>query len=216
MSTENPIVAPVGLNQGTLNSVQAITIWDGQEVAPFTTAQIRDLAPILCNQNFPEVFETGRAATYPVPLIRAEVTRVETELEEQKADCIQQQMENKRLTRSLDLALDRANTGPLSSSRSQDIAAPDKFFWDRKTYRTFKAQLWKKLAGDAGKFRDDHHEMMYITSLLEGNTHRMIYPFIINDQIDFNTIKEHWDILTCAYDDPDHQATGERELAMLK
>ena len=185
-------------------------------MAPFTTAQIRDLDAVLCNQHFHEVFETRKAVTDAVLLIRAEVTRLETELEEQKADSIQHQTEHERLTRSLDLALDAANAGPPSSSRSQDIAAPDKFFWDRKTYRTFKAQLWKKLAGDAGKFRDDHHEMMYITSLLEGNTHRMIYPFIINDQIDFNTIKEHWDILTCAYDDPDHQATGERELAMLK
>ena len=58
--------------------------------------------------------------------------------------------------------------------------------------------------------------MMYITSLLEGNAHRIIYPYIINDQIDFNTIKELWDILDCANDDPDHQGTGERELAMLK
>ena len=44
----------------------------------------------------------------------------------------------------------------------------------------------------------------------------MIYPYIINDQIDFNTINELWDILDCAYDDPDHQGTTEGELAMLQ
>ena len=44
----------------------------------------------------------------------------------------------------------------------------------------------------------------------------MIYPYIINDEIDFNTIKELWDMLDCAYDDPDYQGTAERELAMLK
>ena len=49
-------------------------------------------------------------------------TRLETELEDQKADSIQQQMENERLTRSLDLALDKANASPPSRSRSQDIA----------------------------------------------------------------------------------------------
>ena len=32
--------------------------------------------------------------------------------------------------------------------------------------------------------------LTYITSLLKGNAHRMIYPYIFNDQIDFNTIKE--------------------------
>ena len=69
MSTENPTVALVGLDQGTLNFVQAITSWDGQGVAPFTTAQIRDLAAVLCNRNFLEVFEKGMAATDVVPLI---------------------------------------------------------------------------------------------------------------------------------------------------
>ena len=58
--------------------------------------------------------------------------------------------------------------------------------------------------------------MMYITSLLEGNAHRMIYPYIINDRIDFNTLLELWDIPDFAYDDPDRQETAERELAMLK
>ena len=58
--------------------------------------------------------------------------------------------------------------------------------------------------------------MMYITSLLEANTHRMIYPYIINDRIDLNTIKELCDILAYPYDHPDHQGTAERELAMLK
>ena len=39
---------------------------------------------------------------------------------------------------------------------------------------------------------------------------------IVNDRIDFNTIKELWDVLDCAYDDPDRQGMAERELAMLK
>ena len=86
--------------------------------------------------------------------------------------------------------LDAASTGPPSSSPSRDIAAPDKFSGDRKTYKNFKAQLQTKLMGDAGKFRDKQHKMMYITSLLEGNAHRTIYPYIINDRINFNTIKE--------------------------
>ena len=75
MSPENPTVALVGLNGGTLNFIQAITASDGPEVVPFTTAQIRDLAAVLCNQNLLEVFETGRAATDAVPLIRPEVTQ---------------------------------------------------------------------------------------------------------------------------------------------
>ena len=58
--------------------------------------------------------------------------------------------------------------------------------------------------------------MMYVTSVLEGNAHRMISPHIINDRIDFNTIKELWDVLDCAYEDLDRQGTAERELAMLK
>ena len=129
---------------------------------------------------------------------------METELEDQKADSIQQETEIARLTRSLDLALEAASTGSPSSSRSQDIAATDKFSGDRKTYRTFRAQLQTKLLGDARKFRDDPHKMMYITSLLEGNAHRMIYPYIIGDRIDFNTTKKLWDVLDYAYDDPDH------------
>ena len=141
---------------------------------------------------------------------------METELEDQKADSIQQQMEIDRLTRSLDLALDAASTGAPTSSRSQDIAAPDKFPSDRKGYRTFKAQLQTKRVGNARKFHDDQYTMMYITSLLEGNAHRMIYPDIINDRIDFNTIKELWYILDCPYDDPDCQGTAECELAMIK
>ena len=98
MSRDNSTVALVALDQGTLNFVPAITTWDGQGVAPFTTAQIRDLAAVLCNHNFLKVFETGKAATDTVRLIRAEVTRLETKLKEQKADSIQQQMENDRLT----------------------------------------------------------------------------------------------------------------------
>ena len=70
--------------------------------------------------------------------------------------------------------------------------------------------------GDAHKFRDDQHEMMYVTSRLDGNTHRMISPHIVNDRIDFNTIKELWDVLDCADNDPDRQGTAKRELAMLK
>ena len=142
-------------------------------------AQIRNLATVLCNQNFLEVFETGRAATDAGPMIEDEVTRLETELEDQKADSIQQQTENERLTRSLSFALDAANATPPSSSRSQDIAALNKFSGDRKTYKTFKAQLQTKLVGDAQKFRDDEHKIMYITSLFEGNAHHMIYPYII-------------------------------------
>ena len=179
MSSENSSVTVVGLDQGTFNFVQSIAAWEGQGAAPFTTTQVRDLAAVLCSQNLLEMFEAGRAATYAVPQIRVEVARLETELEEQKADSIQQQTEIARLTRSLDLALDAASSGPPSSSRSQDIAAPDKFAGDRKTYRTFKAQLQTKLVGDAHKFRDDQHKMMYVTSLLEGNAHRMISPHIV-------------------------------------
>ena len=51
--------------------------------------------------------------------------------------------------------------------------------------------------------------MMYITSLLKGNAHRMIYPYIINARIDFNTIEELSDIFVRAYDNPDCQETAE-------
>ena len=44
----------------------------------------------------------------------------------------------------------------------------------------------------------------------------MISPHIVNDRIDFNTIKELWDVLDCAYEDPDCQGTVKRGLAMLK
>ena len=190
MSSENPTVTVVGLDQGTFNFVQSIAAWEGQGATPFTTTQVRDLAAVLCSQNLLEIFEAGRAATNAVPQIRVEVARLETELEDQKADSIQQQTEIARLTRSLDLALDAASPGSSSISRPQDIAAPDKFAGDRKTYRTFKAQLQTKLVGDAQNFRDDQHKMMYVTSLLEGNAHRMISPHIVNYRIDFNTIQE--------------------------
>ena len=106
--------------------------------------------------------------------------------------------------------------GPPSISRSQDIAAPDRFTGNRKTYRTFKAQLQTKLVGNDQKFRDDQHRMMYVPLIVEGNAHRMIYPHIVNDRIDFNTIKELWDVFDSAYEDPDRQGTAEREVAMLK
>ena len=117
---------------------------------------------------------------------------------------------------SLDLGLDAASAGSSSSSRSQDIAAPDRCSGDRKTYQTFKAHLQMKLAGDTRKFRNDQHKMMYPASLLEGNTYRMIYPYIVNNRINFNTIKGLWDTLDCANDDPDRQRTAERRLAMFK
>ena len=164
MSTENPTMALVGLDQGTLNFVQAITAWDGEGAAPFTTTRIRDLARILSTQNFLEAFEAGRMAIDAVP-------RIQPELEDQKADSIQQQTEIARLPRSLDLPLDAASAGRPSSTGSQDIPAPDKFSGDRKTYRTLKAQLQTKLVSDARKFHDDQHEMIYIISLLEGNAH---------------------------------------------
>ena len=144
---------------------------------------------MLVNQNFLEAFETGRTATDALPLIRAQVTGLEIELEDQNADSIQQQTEMAQLTKSSDLALDAADAAS-GRSRSQDIATPDKFTGDRKTYRIFQAQLQTKLAGDARKSCDDQHKIMYITSLLEGNAHRIIYPYIVNDRIKFNTIKE--------------------------
>ena len=216
MRKENRTVALVGIHQGTRNFVQAIAAWDSQGTAPFTTTQVRFITAVLCNQNFLEVFESGRAATDAIPLIRAEGTRLKTRLEDKKADSIQQQTEIASLTKSLDLAIDATSTGPPSISRSADIAALYKFLSDRKTDRTFKAQLQMKLVGDARKLRDDQHKMMYITSLLEGNAHWMIHPYIINNRINFITIKELWDILDCAYDDPDCQGTAERELAMPK
>ena len=216
MSSENSTVTVVSLDQGTFNFVQSIAAWEGQGGAPFTTTQVRDLAAVLGSQNLLEIFKAGRAATDAVPQIQVEVARLETELEDQKADSIQQQTEIARLTRSLDLALDAVSSGPTSISRSQDIPAPDKFTGNRKTYRTFKAQLQTKLVGDAQKFRDNQHRLMYVTSLLERNAHRMISPHIVNDRIDFNTIKELWDVLDCAYEDPDCQGSAERELAMLK
>ena len=145
MSAENPSVTVVGLDQGTFNFVQSIAAWEDQGAAPFTTTQVRDLAAVLCSQNLLEIYEAGRAATNAVPQIRVEVARLETELEDQKADSIQQQTEIARLTRSLDLAHDVTSSGPPSSSRSQDIAALDKFAGDQKTYRTFNAQLQRKL-----------------------------------------------------------------------
>ena len=152
LSTENLTVALVGLDQGTLDFVQAITAWDGQGTASFTMAEVRDLTAVLYNQNCLEIFETGRAATDEVPLIRAEVTRLETELEDQKADSIQQQTEIARLTRSLDLVLDAVSTGPPSSSRPQDIASLDKFSDDRKTYRISKPNCrrnWRTTPGSS-------------------------------------------------------------------
>ena len=41
----------------------------------------------------------------------------------------------------------------------------------------------------------------------------MIHPYIINDQIDFDTIKELWEILDCAYDDPDCHSPEARKVA---
>ena len=63
MSTENPTMALGGLDEGTLNFIQIVTSWDGQGTALFTTAQVQDIAAVLCKQNFLEVFESGRAAT---------------------------------------------------------------------------------------------------------------------------------------------------------
>ena len=84
----------------------------------FTTAEVWNLANILCHQNFLEAFETGKGVINALPLIQDEVAQLETELEDQKGDSIQQQMGIARLTGSLDLALDATSTGPPRSSRS--------------------------------------------------------------------------------------------------
>ena len=57
MSTENPTVALVGLDKSTFNFVQIVKSWDGQGTAPFTTAQVRDIAAVLCSQNFLEALK---------------------------------------------------------------------------------------------------------------------------------------------------------------
>ena len=44
----------------------------------------------------------------------------------------------------------------------------------------------------------------------------MIYLYFVSDRINFNAIKEPWDILDCAYNERDYQETAKRELAMLK
>ena len=126
-------MALLALDQGTFNFVQTVQSWNGQGAAPFCT-EVRNLATILCHQNFLEAFETGNAVINALPLIWNEVTPLEREFEEQKADSIEQQTEIARLTRSLDLILDAATTRPPSMSRTQDISAPNKFSGDRKTY----------------------------------------------------------------------------------
>ena len=93
MSTENPTMALVGLDKGTLNFVQMVKSWDGQGTAPFTTGPVQDLAAVLCNQNILKAFETVRAATNALALIGNEVTQLKTRLKDQKANSIQQQTE---------------------------------------------------------------------------------------------------------------------------
>ena len=106
MSAENPTVALVAIDQGTLNFAQAVQSWDGQGTAPFSTAQVQYLAGVLCNQNLLKAFKTGRAASDALTTIRAEIPRLETELKDKKPNSIQQQTEIAGLTRSLDLVLD--------------------------------------------------------------------------------------------------------------
>lgn len=206
---EDTTVFLAGINQTLLAELQATAAWDGKKTAPFTTKWVRDLATTLLHFDYSQNYQTGQDS---IGLLN----KANNEINELKADLAQLTTENRRLTQSLDLALAAATVNPRTAQRQQQIDSPDKFTGDRKTYGTFKAQIRTKLVADEGMFRNEQHKMLFITNLLGGNAHKMIYPYLKNDRIDFDTIDDLWKVLDNAYDDPDRKGTAERELATLR
>lgn len=110
----------------------------------------------------------------------------------------------------------KLTNGAAGGIKRQEIAAPEKFTGDRKAYPAFKAQLQAKLAGDAHKFHNDQHRMLYISSLLQGNAYAMVLNYIVDGVVSLPTVKDFWNVLDMAYDDPDKKGSAKRELKTLR
>lgn len=116
--------------------------------------------------------------------------------------------------RTINVTLARA-AAP-ANGRQEKIPDPPKYSGDRSTLRPFVAQLRLKLLGNADKFPDAQHALMYTIGRLEGIALEQILPFVTATSVELADTNTLITILESAFGDPDRLATAEREMDHLK
>jgi hypothetical protein len=230
MSRITPGLRPNAVHLTDLNELQLggwkqLQDWDPD--TPFTPQAAQDLKRLvheLLEQNLLDQYNSNATAALRLNATRKELSKLEQDLTTTQAAlaAAEEEVEAARATANRYQQEAEALRADLSTAhhgyggKKQDIAAPDKFTGDRKTYPAFKAQLQAKLAGDARKFEGEQHRMLYVSSLLQGNAYAMILPHITEGTVTLESTKELWKILDGAYEDPDKKGTARRELKTLK
>ena len=121
-----------------------------------------------------------------------------------------------RLTIRLLDAPDRQAAPEAARARPATVPLPNAFKVDPKEYLDFKTKLNNKFRADAPTFHDDQHRLSVAISFLKKGAADVICPYLRPDRVDLAEIKECWQVLDRAFDDPDRKGTAERNLRALR
>ena len=121
-----------------------------------------------------------------------------------------------RLTVRLLDAPERPAAPDVARARPGTVPLPNAFQGDTKEYLDFKTKLNNKFHADAPTFRDDQHRLSVAISLLKKGAAEIIRPYLRPDRVDLTNVEEFWQVLDCAFDDPDRKGIAERNLRALR
>jgi len=108
----------------------------------------------------------------------------------------------------------RPSTPP--AVQAEHISDLEKFTGDREKLRTFKTHLLMKLQGDASRFPNTQHQLLYAIGRLSGSAFAQVETYIKPDGVHLEGVGKLLDVLDMAFGDPDSEATAERKLDNLK
>ena len=136
-----------------------VQTWDGKQQpnAKFVE-QLKALTEHVINRNHLDHYNSNASDALRLPATRKELQRLEKDLTECQVSLTAAEEEvaaARNTANRYQQEIESLRTQGGLGGKKQDIAAPDKFTGDRKTYPAFKAQLQAKLAGDARKFESE-------------------------------------------------------------
>ena len=125
-------------------------------------------------------------------------------------------LERQIATLQEELNRERANSAALSTRRpstppaiqAERISDPEKFTGDREKLRTFKTHLLMKLQGDASRFPNTQHQLLYAIGRLSGSALAQVETYIKPDGVHLEGVGKLLDVLDMAFGDPDSEATA--------
>jgi hypothetical protein len=107
--------------------------------------------------------------------------------------------------------------GPMNANtKPADIPDPDTFDGTRDHLRPFITKLSLKIAGNTTRFPDLQHQLRYAFSFLRGPAYNTMEPHLRNNEVNFTSLNEFFEVLRIAFGDPDEVKTAVRKLEALR